>query len=219
MTRRLVILGASGNALDILDVVAALNDAAAEWEVVGLLDDRAAVSEFAGHKVLGPLKEAAVLEGCWFVNAIGSDRTHRRRREILATVQVPAARFATLVHPRATVSPRTQLGRGVCVNAGVVIGANGRVGDHAWFGAGCVIGHDTTVGDYATVAPGAVVSGGVTLGDSCYVGAGSVLRQNVRIGERALVGLGAVVLRDVPSGEVVVGNPARRLERAAPLSQ
>lgn len=213
MKRQLVIFGASGNALDVLDLVEAVNAASPRWEVAGVLDDGQAGGTFAGLPVLGGLADAGRHGGCWFVNAIGSDRSFARRGEIVAGTGVPAERFATLVHPLASVSSRARIGRGVCVHAGVSVAGNVAVGDHVWLAPGSILGHDTAVGDHAMIAPGAVVSGGCHLGAACYVGAGAAVRQRVRVGAAALVGLGAVVLRDVPAGGVVVGNPARALRR------
>lgn len=215
MRKRLVILGASGNALDVLDLVEAVNGRSAEWEVVGVLDDSRAGGHFAERPVLGGLAEARRLSDCWFVNAIGSDRSFARRPEIVASVGVEDGRFATLVHPLAAVSSRAALGRGVCVHAGVSVAGNVVVGDHVWLAPGSIIGHDTTIAAHAMIAPGAVVSGGCQLGAACYVGAGAAVRQGVTVAERALVGLGAVVVRSVSAGEVVVGNPARPLRRPA----
>jgi sugar O-acyltransferase (sialic acid O-acetyltransferase NeuD family) len=216
MTRPLVILGASGNALDVLDVVDAVNAHSQTWEVVGVLDDaRPLGTDFHGLTVLGKLAEAGRLRDCRFVNGVGSDRSHRLRPQLVAGTGVPAERFTTLVHPLAAVSPRARLGRGVIVNAGVVLAGNVTVGDHVWLGPGCVIGHDTVIEDHALLAPAAVVSGFCHLGAACYVGAAAILRQRVRVGAGALVGMGAVVLQDVASGATVVGNPARPLERTA----
>ena len=64
MTRPLVILGASGNALDVLDVVDAINAHSKTWEVRGFLDDSRAVgSRFAGLAILGKLTDAAGMSG------------------------------------------------------------------------------------------------------------------------------------------------------------
>ena len=74
---RVVILGASGNALDILDIIDALG---APWEAAGVLDDgRDKGSEFGGLPILGHLAEAAALADVVFVNGIASERTHRRK--------------------------------------------------------------------------------------------------------------------------------------------
>jgi sugar O-acyltransferase (sialic acid O-acetyltransferase NeuD family) len=210
MSRPLIILGTGGNALDTLDVIDSINARSTVWEVVGFLDDgRPAGSTYQGVPVLGGLPEASRFPGHRFINAIGSDKSYHRRRDILASTRLSVESFATLVHAGASVSSRAQLGCGVCVNHGVTVAGNVRIGNHVTLGPGCIIGHDTVIEDFALVAPGAVVSGFVRLGQSCYIGAGSIIRQQLSIGKTALVGMGAVVVKDVADGMTVVGNPAR----------
>jgi len=215
MTRPLIILGTGGSAYDVLDIVAALNGESPTWKLAGFLDDaRPAGSQYLGLPILGGLREATRSEGCWFINVIGSDRSYRRRQEIVGSTGLGPERFATLVHPQASVSPWARLGRGVYVSFGASIGGGVVTGDHVSFSPACVIGHDSVFGDCALIAPGAVISGFVRVGRSCYIGAGAMIRQRLQIEDGALVGMGAVVLRDVAAGATVVGSPARLLVRA-----
>jgi sugar O-acyltransferase (sialic acid O-acetyltransferase NeuD family) len=218
MSRPLIILGTGGNALDFLDVVEAVNSVAPTWEVVGFLDDaQDCGSKFNGVEVLGPLARAADFRRSWFVNAVGSDRSFRRRADLVAATGLGDQFFATLVHPGACVSRRARIGAGTVVNFGASVGGEADIGRHVTLGPSCTIGHNTTVEDFAIVAPAAVVSGFVRLGRGCYVGAAAAVKQKVEVGPGALVGLGAVVVRDVAERATVVGNPARLLGRPATL--
>jgi len=215
MTRRLAILGTGGSAYDVLDIVGGLNAQSPTWEVAGFLDDaQAPGSRYLDLPILGALKDAARFPDCSFINVIGSENSYRRRAEIVHSTGLAAERFATLVHPKASVSPWARLGRGVYVSFGASIGGGVVTGDHVSFSPACVIGHDSVIADCALIAPAAVISGFVRVGGSCYVGAGAMIRQRLQIGDSALVGMGAVVLRDVAPGATVVGNPARLLVRA-----
>jgi sugar O-acyltransferase (sialic acid O-acetyltransferase NeuD family) len=212
----LVILGAGGNAFDVLDIVEAINAGVASpvWRIAGFLDDtRPAGTKHYEYEILGRLREATQFSNATFIECIGSDKSFRRRPSIIEATGLRNEQFATLVHPRASVSPRAKLGRGVYVSYGCCIGGNVTIGNHVLICPGVIIGHDTVVGDYTVLAPGSLVSGFVNIGRNCYIGARSAIRQQQKIGAEVLVGIGAVVVRDVEAGATVVGNPARVLVR------
>lgn len=79
--------------------------------------------------------------------------------------------------------------------------------------------HDCVIGDYVTFAPRVSCNGNIHIHDYAYIGSGAVIKQGTPdkpliIGKGAIVGMGAVVTKDVPAGAVVVGNPARLLNKA-----
>jgi UDP-2-acetamido-3-amino-2,3-dideoxy-glucuronate N-acetyltransferase len=54
---------------------------------------------------------------------------------------------------------------------------------------------------------------GVVVKARARIGANAAILPGVVIGEGSLVGAGAVVVHDVEAGQVVVGNPARAVNR------
>lgn len=80
------------------------------------------------------------------------------------------------------------------------------------------IAHDSVIGDFVTLAPRVCINGNIVIEDDVYIGTGATFKQGLPskplvIGRGAVIGMGAVVTKDVAPGAVMVGNPARPLEK------
>lgn len=213
--RDLVIVGAIGICLDILDAVRARGgeDAyAPDLNPIGFLDDGHAAGEIVdGLPVLGGLADAVKFPKALFVNGIGSPRSFRNKPQLIERLGVGRDRFATVVHPRASISPNAIVGAGTAILANCTVNTGVTIGEQVLMLPNCVIGHGSRVGDFGTLAAGVVVSGSVNIGETTYMGAAACVRDSISIGARTLIGMGAVVINDAPDGAVLVGNPARPL--------
>lgn len=119
-----------------------------------------------------------------------------------------ALRFATLVHPRAWISPFAVIGEGAFVGAGSVIAPSARLGAFVFVNRGVTVGHDSRIGDYARLMPGCNIGGHVTIGRSATIGMGANVNQELEIGAGAFVAAGATVTVDVEASTLVAGVPA-----------
>jgi sugar O-acyltransferase (sialic acid O-acetyltransferase NeuD family) len=202
----LLLVAAGGLAREAAEAVRA----AGTHEIVGALDDDPARhgSAVAGVPVVGGLDEAArrPTEAVVLCAGKGSVRAHLASR--LAALGVTGDRYATVVHPAASVPASCRVGRGSVVLAGVVLTADVIVGDHVVVMPNAVLTHDDVVDDFATLAAGVLLGGGARVGERAYLGMGASVREGVHVGADAVVGMGAVVLRDVPAGRTHVGVPA-----------
>jgi UDP-2-acetamido-3-amino-2,3-dideoxy-glucuronate N-acetyltransferase len=150
---------------------------------------------------------------------------------------------SVVVHPQALcesddVGPRTRIWAFAHVLAGARIGADCKVGGHAFVEGGVV------VGDAVTIKNGVQLFSGVTVEDEVFLGPGAVftndasprapypkgpagwratlVRRGATVGANAtvlsgltigcwaMVGAGSVVTGDVGGHAIVVGNPARQ---------
>ncbi|MBX3112566.1 MAG: acetyltransferase [Fimbriimonadaceae bacterium] len=203
MTPRIAIIGGGGHARVVVDLARALGRT-----IVGIFDDR-------------PGQQGQSVDGCPVVGTL-MDLVGRPRDDFEAVVAIGAndvrlrvasecpTKWATLVHPAATVSPSATLGHGTLVMAGAVVQPGTTLGDHVVVNTRASVDHDGVVADGVHIAPGATVCGGVHIGDGALVGAGAVLLPGARVGAWAVVGAGAVVRDEVPAAETWVGVPAKR---------
>jgi UDP-2-acetamido-3-amino-2,3-dideoxy-glucuronate N-acetyltransferase len=128
------------------------------------------------------------------------------------------------------VGDETKIGPFVEIQKGAKVGCRCKISSHAFICEGVTIedevfiGHGVTFtndlypratnddGSLQTGADWAVVKTLIKRGAA--IGSGATLIAGVTVGERSLVGAGSVVTRDVPPGAIVVGNPARILNKA-----
>lgn len=203
----IIVMGCGGNGWDIWSI---LRDCGLNFG--GYLDDvDRDIDVIGGLDMVGKLGDSYKFKDSRFICSIGSPNSYLKRESIIKNSGIDSERFATVYHPKASVSKFARIGRGVVLWPGVVVSAGAVIEDHVLVLSNSVISHGVKVGRYSCVASGAVVCGDVSIGESCYIGANSSIIGGISIGEGALVGMGSVVLRDVRDGERVAGNPAREI--------
>jgi sugar O-acyltransferase (sialic acid O-acetyltransferase NeuD family) len=205
----LLIIGAGGFARETAELV---RSCGSQWDLLGFLDDDLALrgEVRCGVPVLGDTTLVSAHPHARVVVCLGSPADYFSRRRVVERLELPAERFATLVHPSATVAASAQVGPGSVVHAGCVLTADIAIGAHVAVMPHVVLTHDDVVDDYVSFGAGVLVAGGVRIDSGAYVGAGARIRENLVIGSWSMIGMGAVVTRNVPSGEVWAGVPARR---------
>jgi acetyltransferase EpsM len=159
------------------------------------------------------LADLAPADRPWVVLGFGAGEIAGALAARVATTErFNGARWATIVHARAWVSPSATVEAGTVVLAGAVVNAGAHVLRHAIVNSAAVVEHDVVLGAGGHVAPGAVIGGGTRIGDNAFIGLGARVRDHIEIGAGAVIGMGAVVVASIAPGATVVGIPARPLE-------
>ena len=209
----IVVLGAGGFAREVAFLIEEINRVTPTWNILGFVESE---GKELGRQVgkyevvytepdLTRIKIAAAM-------GIGDPTTVRK---ISSRFQgCPDIEFPNLTHPSTVMDQdRISMGRGNVICAGNVLTTDIQIGSFNIVNITCTVGHDTRIGDCNVINPGVTISGGVEIGHHCMIGTGSTILQYKSIGDGATVGAGAVVVDDVSPGTVVVGVPARPIER------
>jgi UDP-3-O-[3-hydroxymyristoyl] glucosamine N-acyltransferase LpxD len=98
-----------------------------------------------------------------------------------------------------------------------VVGKSLYPGDKTIIGYGsklancCAVGHDCKLGKRVMIYAGTMLAGFVEVGDDTHITLNSTIKNGIRIGKNVTVNMGSVVIRDINDGEVVFGNPAKKI--------
>tara|TARA_R110000787_G_scaffold7925_13_gene26640 strand:- start:32795 stop:33253 length:459 start_codon:yes stop_codon:yes gene_type:complete len=144
----------------------------------------------------------------------------------LADVQSSSIGDGTRIWQFSVVLPEAVIGRdcNICshtfIENDVTIGDRVTIKNGVFLWDGITIENDVFLGPNATFTndltprsrqiPEAFLRTTVCAGAS--IGANATILPGIRIGRHAMIGAGAVVTRNIDDGEVVVGNPARKLQ-------
>jgi sugar O-acyltransferase (sialic acid O-acetyltransferase NeuD family) len=123
--------------------------------------------------------------------------------------------FPVVTDPTAIVASTATLSEGALVNAGAIVGARTRLGSFVSVNRGASVGHDVILEDFVSLGPSCVLCGHVRACSGAYVGAGAVVLPKIHVGRNSIVGAGAVAVSSVADRSVVMGNPARVIQRDA----
>lgn len=212
--KKIVIIGASGHAKVVADIILArkkeLNE---EIEVIAFLDDnfnKLKYKEIFGIPIMGDLDniENFNKDGCMFVIAIGNNNTRKKIFE-----KYPKLKYYTVIHPKATIAEEVLIGLGTVVMANVVINPYSIIGKQCILNTASIIEHDNILGDYVHISPNATLCGEVNINNCSWIGAASVVKQQVSIGKGVIIGAGTTIINDIEDNCTVVGNPGRIIKK------
>jgi sugar O-acyltransferase (sialic acid O-acetyltransferase NeuD family) len=215
MAVNLIIIGAGGHARSTIDVI----ESGSEYQIECLYDpigeSERALFGYPVYPGSTSLPELIRRRSCELFVAVG-DNFHRQRihQELSSTIE--SARFATLLHQRASISPRASIGGGSVVMAGAVVNAGCTLDAGVIVNTNACVDHDCQIDSFASLAPGAVLGGNVHIGTRTSIGLGAKLIHNVSVSNDVVVGAGSLVLKNIEhESTVIYGQPARSIRRRA----
>jgi sugar O-acyltransferase (sialic acid O-acetyltransferase NeuD family) len=192
--------------------IEALNCIHEEYEFLGFIDDT--LEKQGNHPYGFTVYDRTILlkyPNAKLLAVPGSPVSYMVRDEIIHNFNIDISRFATIIHPLASISPFAKIGYNCLIMAGVVITANSIIGNHVCILPNTVVHHDSLIGDYTLIGSGVSIAGNTVVGKQCYIGSGTTIINGITIGDKVLAGLGSNIIRSAASGIKVAGNPAKEI--------
>lgn len=203
--QKLVIIGAGGHG----KVVGEIAQLSGEFSEIVYLDNDHSIKSCLSYPVVGQTKDWRSFDASVkFFVAIGGNSTRQKVSE-----EIGLDRLAILVHPDASISPSTTIGRGCVVMAQAVVGVEANVGDGCIVNTAATVDHECVLSDFVHLSPGVNLGGQVSIGSRSWIGIGATVINNIDITGDVLVGAGGVVVRDLVQPGTYVGVPVALVQK------
>ena len=213
MNKKLLILGAKGQAKLIIDAVASCQS---EYTDIALLDSFADYSHLLSYPIIGRCDDLESFRDRYthgFVSmADPVIRKYFLERLIKAGYEIP-----NIVHPTAHVSDYALLDVGIFIDANASIAPDSRIGIGCVCHAGVRIAHDNEISNYSAIAPNACTNGYVNVGNGSFIGSCSCIINNTNVGSNVVVAAGSVVTSHIADNVLVAGSPAKVKKQIAQI--
>jgi len=183
------------------------------FEIIGFIDNEKA-GLYRGYKILCNDLEANNLDNSFkkYDLVITPDKPEIRRK-LFNYYKNLGFKFSSIISSHSKISKSSEIGEGTIVQYGVNISAECQIGKFTKINTYANIMHNTSVGDFTTIAPNSLILGRVSIGNACYIGANATILPGLSVGNNAIIGAGAIVTKNVERGKVMLGNPARELNK------
>lgn len=180
---RLLIIGAGGHGRSVAEAA----DLSGAFEMVGFLDDGLSVGQTVlMGSVLGSIASLSNLDNLsscrtscdQAIVAVGNNALREKLTQQLISVGFD---LATVIHPRAFVSPSALVSMGSTVMAGAIVGTEAQLGIGVIVNCGAVVDHHAKVGDFGHLGASACMAGGSILGRNAWMQASCALGYGVEV--------------------------------------
>ncbi|MHC9237789.1 UDP-3-O-(3-hydroxymyristoyl)glucosamine N-acyltransferase [Pseudooceanicola sp. 502str34] len=103
-----------------------------------------------------------------------------------------------------------EIGANACVDAGTIRPT--QVGNGTKIDNLCMVGHNVVIGNECLFASMVGIAGSTRIGNNVVLGGQVGVSDNITIGDNVVCGGGSAIRTRVPAGQVILGNPAIKME-------
>jgi len=210
--KKIAIIGASGLAKEIWDLLNHINKNELQWEIIGFFDDAfEEPKEIINNTYcLGPISLLEKFDQkISVVFGIANREIVFRIYEMLSKNQY--INFPNIIHPNVELGYKSNLGEGNVITSQNIFTVDVNIGDFNFFNTNCGIGHDVVIGNYNSFMPRVQISGCVTIGNYNNFYMNSSVVQNKNIGNKNTIFANSLLTKSIKDNRTYFGIPAKRI--------
>lgn len=211
--KKIAIIGASGLAQEVWDLINFINKENPQYEIVGFYDD--AFSEktriIGETDCLGPISLLQDIEEELSIVFGIANRT------IVSSVLNLLSRkrnfnYPNLIHPNAELGTNTRMGQGNVITSHCIFTISIQLGNFNFFNTNCGVGHNVVLGDFNTCMPRVQISGDVVIGNFNEFNMNASIVQGKKVGSNNKVLANSLLTKSIKDNRKYFGIPAKRID-------
>ncbi len=178
--KNIYLIGAGGHCHSCIDVI----EQEKMFNIKGIFDLQSRVgAQVLGYPVIGCDQDIFkyMAHDSYFLITLGQIKSAEKRKILFSSLLSSGAQLATVVSPRAWVSPHAKIGNGTIVMHDALVNANSSIGSNCIVNTKSLVEHDAIVGDHCHISTASVVNGNCVLESEVFVGSNSVIEQSAVI--------------------------------------
>jgi sugar O-acyltransferase (sialic acid O-acetyltransferase NeuD family) len=195
--KNLYLIGAGGHCKSCIDVI----ESTGAFKIKGLFDLKQNQGKKIGaYEILGGDEDIQkfVRSENEFLITLGQIKSAEGRVRIADLLQRLDAKSATVISPRAYVSPTAKIAPGTIIMHDALVNSYATVGQHCILNTKSLLEHDAVVEDFCHVSTGAILNGDVKLKTKSFVGSLSVLQEGLVVPEGSVLPAGVFHRKERP---------------------
>lgn len=188
--KNLYLIGGGGHCRSCIDVI----ELEGKFSIKGIFDKKENIgTSVLGYPVIGCDEDLInfISPENFFLITVGQIKSAEIRISLFLKLKSLKANIATIISPRAYVSPHAQLAEGTIVLHDVLVNASAKVGVNCILNSKSLIEHDTKIGNYCHVSTAAIVNGGCEIEEECFIGSNAVLMEGILIPTKSIIPAGS----------------------------
>ncbi len=190
----LILIGGGGHCQSVIDVIELEN----RYNIIGILDVNIPLGHsILGYKVIGEDKDISKFsrkENVYFLITVGQIKSNTTRILIHGILKDNNCKLATVISPRAYISPNSIIKSGTVIHHDVLINAGVEIGENCIINTKAIIEHGVKVGDFCHISTGAIVNGESKIADGCFLGSNSTISNSESVKSGSIINAGSLYL-------------------------
>ena len=203
--KKLVVIGAGGHATSLVESIISSGN-----EILYFVDSFKSKKKLLGYNI-----EKQILKDSKKIDIVIGIGDNNKRQEIYLDLlnTIFQINFPIIIHPSASVSRFSKIGKGSVILQNAIVGANSNMGNFCILNSNSSIDHDCKMSNFSSLAPSSVTGGNVKIGLRTAIGINASILHKTNIGNDVVIGSNSYVNKDINNNLVAYGSPARIIRK------